>query len=90
MTEANDTFCGLKVYTYEEFRKCYNLYEAIKTFENLLQYRLSNADDLIWEVCEREHQQYFPGRDRLSLSFDEIFVDAGAYNGEISEAFLML
>lgn len=61
--------------------------KSVKTFENLLQYRLSNMDELIKEIYEREHQQYFPGTEILTLSPGEIFIDAGAWNGETSEAF---
>ena len=140
--KANDTFCGLKVFTYEELERAgeINIYVAtqayeyrlqimerlqhlknatvfmrgvvwgcgvydtsllseiiqkdtekinyvkrnlcdeksIKTFENLVQYRLSNQDDLIKEIYEREHQQYFPGTEILMLSPGEVFIDAGA------------
>lgn len=151
VTEANDTFCGLKVFTYEELEQAgeINIYiatqvfeyrqqimeklqylenatvfmcgvvwgcgkydtnlllkkiredeekinfvkkslcddKSIKTFENLLQYRLSNKDDLIMEVYESEHQQYFPGKEILTTLPGEVFIDAGAYNGETSEKF---
>lgn len=151
VTEANGTFCGLKVFTYEELEQAgeINIYiatqvfeyrqqimeklqhlknatvfmrgvvwgcgqydtnllmekiqkdaeeinfvkenlcddKSIQTFDNLLQYRLSNTDTLIKEVYERGHQQYFPGMEILTLSPGEIFIDAGAWNGETSEAF---
>lgn len=151
VTEANDTFCGMKVFTYDELEQAgeINIYiatqvfeyrqqimeklqylkkatvfmrgvvwgcglydtsllskkiekdaeeinfvksnlcddKSIKTFENLLQYRLSNDEKLIRAVYEREHQQYFPGKEILTPLSGEVFIDAGAYNGETSETF---
>ena len=151
VTEPNDTFCGLKVFTFEELQEAGELdiyistqvYEyqqqilerlqdlknatvymrgvvwgcgqydtsllqrkmqqdvneinfvrdslsdekSIKTFDNLLHYRVSNSVDLIKEVYEKEHAQYFPGTEILTLQPKEVFIDAGAYNGETSESF---
>ena len=39
------------------------------------------------EVYESEHQQYFPGKEILTTLPGEVFIDAGAYNGETSEEF---
>lgn len=61
--------------------------KSIKTFDNLLRYRVSNSDDLIMEVYENEHAQYFPGVEIFVPQSEEVFVDAGAYNGKTSEAF---
>lgn len=151
VTEPNDTFCGLKVFTFEELQEAgeidiyistqvyeyrlqilerlqdlknatvymrgiawgCGLYDtslqqkkiqqdkseidfvrtnlsdekSIKTFDNLLNYRISNSVDLINEVYEKEHAQYFPGPEILTLQHKEVFIDAGAYNGETSESF---
>ncbi len=66
-----------------------NLYDkkSIETFNCLLQYRITNNPDLIERVFEKKHRQYFPENDILKKSKDEIFVDAGAYNGDTSVKF---
>lgn len=61
--------------------------KSIKTFDNLVDYRVSGQTSLIKEMWERMHAQYFPGPEILTLRPGEIFIDAGAYSGETSEAF---
>lgn len=151
VTESHDTFCGLRVFTFEELQEKgeINIYistqvneyqrqileklqclkkakvfmrgmvwgcgpydtnilhkkiqqdvneinfvrsnlndvKSVKTFDNLLRYRVSNVEELILEVYEKDHIQYFPGSEILLLQPKEIFVDAGAYGGETSEKF---
>lgn len=53
-----------------------------KVFENLLIYRTTNNRELISEVYESPQFQYFP-KDGIVMPIEnEIFVDAGAYDGE--------
>lgn len=61
--------------------------KSVKTFDNLLNYRTTNNYKLIEEIYEMEHHQYFPGREILIPTNEEIFVDAGAYNGATSVEF---
>lgn len=61
--------------------------KSIATFDNLLQYRLTNNQELINAIYEREHLQYFPGSNVLKKSEQEVFIDAGAYNGDTSVRF---
>lgn len=56
-------------------------------FNNLLKYRVTNDSQLIEEICEKEHKQYFPDEDILKKDNNEIFIDAGAYNGATSYEF---
>lgn len=60
---------------------------SIKTFNNLIEYRVSGQVNLIREVYEEKHAQYFPGNEIITTRQGEIFIDAGAYSGETSEAF---
>ena len=53
-----------------------------KVFEYLLEYRSTNNRDLISEIYERNQMQYFPDDGIIKPVEDEIFVDAGAYDGE--------
>lgn len=57
------------------------------TFDCLIQYRISNNHRLLSEVCETKHRQYFPTREIFGPSEDEVFIDAGGYNGETSVEF---
>lgn len=58
-----------------------------QTFYNLLKYRVTNDPCLIYEIYENGHKQYFPNSDILKKSDNEVFIDAGAYNGETSYEF---
>lgn len=55
-----------------------------KTFDNLLRYRTCNDVELIYEIYEKEHDQYFPKGEIIEPEVGGVFVDAGAYNGETS------
>lgn len=55
--------------------------KSVHTFENLLNYRMTNERALLRECFEEGHNQYFPVGEILYPSDREIFVDAGAYNG---------
>ena len=61
--------------------------KSVLTFNNLLQYRMTNNSRLIEEICEHGHIQYFPGDDIFSKNDSEVFVDAGGYNGDTSVKF---
>lgn len=61
--------------------------KSVLVFENLLKYRVTNDERLIESIYERAHKQYFPENEILSKCEDEIFVDAGAYNGATSYDF---
>ncbi len=50
-------------------------------FANLLEYRVSNNIKKIEEIYETSHKQYFPENEILTPEHDEVFVDAGAYDG---------
>lgn len=52
-----------------------------KTFKNLLDYRITNDIKLIPEIYESDHMQYFPKDGLFKQEANEIFIDAGAYNG---------
>lgn len=56
-------------------------------FDKLLEYRVTNRKSILSEIEEKEHRQYFPGKDILKPDGDEIFIDAGAYNGDTSREF---
>ena len=60
---------------------------SIKTYENLLNYRLTNNVELIEEIYEKSHLQYFPDESILPKTEKEIFIDAGAFNGATSRQF---
>ncbi len=71
----------------EFVRKTLEDQKSIDTFDNLLQFRVSNEANLIKAIWEREHKQYFPGSEILKLQSGEVFIDAGGYSGETSEEF---
>ncbi len=60
--------------------------QSVKTFSNLIEYRKTNNSQLINEIFEMGHQQYFP-RDMFQIEKNAVFVDAGAYDGMTSVAF---
>lgn len=62
--------------------------KSVATFDNLLQYRMTNDRKLLADVYEDGHDQYFPDSTLLTFGKDEIFVDAGAYNGDTSYNFM--
>lgn len=66
-----------------------NLYdeESKRVFNNLLKYRVTNDVNLLETICETGHEQYFPQGEILGVEKNEVFVDAGAYNGATSKAF---
>ena len=57
--------------------------ESKRVFQNLLDYRASNDLSLIERSYEMRHKQYFPVASDKILCFneEEVFVDAGAYDG---------
>ena len=63
--------------------------ESVRIFENLLEYRITNDAHYIAESCETGHPQYFPNEeDEIIMPVpDEIFIDAGGYNGDTAIAF---
>lgn len=61
--------------------------KSIKTFSNHIKYRLTNEKKLLKEVYENSHSQYFPINEIIIPSKDEVFVDAGGYNGDTSVQF---
>lgn len=61
--------------------------KSIQTFDNLLKYFVSNQKHYIEEIYEKGHEQYFPQNEILKKSKDEVFIDAGAYNGNTSYCF---
>lgn len=61
--------------------------KSIKTFNNLLEYRVCNNVRLIEEIYEQGHGQYFPKDEIVPIEKNEIFIDAGGYNGETSFRF---
>lgn len=58
------------------------------TFDKLLEYRVSNNSVLLKEIFENSHKQYFPSDDIFEKRKEEIFIDAGAYNGATSLDFI--
>lgn len=50
-------------------------------FMNLIAYRLTNDSKYLELSHEKKHSQYFPETDIMEFSNDEVFVDAGAFNG---------
>ena len=61
--------------------------KSIKTFNNLIKYRMSNQTELLKEIYEKSHKQYFPIEEIFTPTNDEIFIDAGGYNGQTSVEF---
>lgn len=61
--------------------------KSCETFENLLKYRMTNDYRLIEDIYEMGHLQYFPEKEMINPSAEEIFIDAGAYNGATSVEF---
>ena len=53
-----------------------------EVFYKLLNYRVTNNTNLISDVYESGHTQYFPENGLIKPVENEIFVDAGAYDGE--------
>lgn len=58
-----------------------------KTFDYLIEYRISNNYQLLSAAFENGHRQYFPTQNIFRPSNEEIFIDAGAYNGATSVEF---
>lgn len=71
----------------EEVKKSLCDKKSVDTFENLLKYRVCNDAELIKKIYESGHKQYFPVGEFLPVCQDEVFVDAGGYNGETSYQF---
>lgn len=61
--------------------------KSIKIFNNLIKYRMSNQTELLKEIYEKSHKQYFPIEEIFTPTNDEIFIDAGGYNGQTSVEF---
>lgn len=58
-----------------------------EVFGKLLDYRITNNANLISEIYESEHIQYFPEDGLIKPVENEIFIDAGAYDGETAYNF---
>ena len=72
--KSNDKITFIKNMLEDEISK--------KVYENLLNYRTTNNKELISEIYEGSQSQYFP-KDGIVMPIEnEIFVDAGAYDGE--------
>ena len=71
----------------DEVKKALCDEKSVKTFDNLIKYRTTNNYRLIEEVYEEEHLQYFPADEIIKPSEEEIFIDAGGYNGDTSVQF---
>lgn len=71
----------------EETRSALCDEKSIKTFDNLLKYRVSNDIRLIDEIYEQGHSQYFPIDEILPMEKGEIFIDVGGYDGKTSYEF---
>ena len=65
----------------------FNDKKSIQTYDNLLQYRLSNQVNLLKEIYEKSHKQYFPIGEIFFPKQNEVFIDAGGYNGQTSVEF---
>lgn len=61
--------------------------KSIQTFDNLIEYFVTNNKYYIEEIFERGHEQYFPEDEILCKAKDEVFIDVGAYNGNTSCCF---
>lgn len=64
--------------------------ESRRVFLNLLYYRITNDIRLLELSYEKRHPQYFPNPTDQIFTFgdDEVFVDAGAYDGNTSLEFV--
>ncbi len=71
----------------EQIKKLLKDEKSKKTFFNLIKYRVSNNHQLLSEVYESGHRQYFPTQEIFEPLDSEIFIDAGAYNGATSVEF---
>lgn len=56
-------------------------------YRKLLEYRLTNDKKLLADITDTESEQYFPKEDFLKCSEHEVFIDAGAYNGDTAIGF---
>ena len=57
-------------------------------FDNLLKYRQTNDVELLEASFEKDHYQYFPSSEIMEPFENEVFVDAGAYDGGTSVQFV--
>lgn len=71
----------------EKVKKFLHDEKSIRTYENLLKYMVTNEKSLIDEIYEKDHQQYFPNEEIFQKGTREVFIDAGAYDGETSYGF---
>lgn len=58
-----------------------------EVFDKLLEYRMTNNKKLLPEIYDMDCPQYFPEEDWLHPKRNEVFVDAGAYDGATSYNF---
>ena len=70
-------------------RKSLHDSESTRIFDNLLEYRMTNDERLLSKSYEIGHPQYFPSAEEkiITPEADEIFIDAGAYNGDTTITF---
>lgn len=59
-----------------------------ETYKNLLNYRITNDRTMIEEVYENSHKQYFPVQEFLNHCENEVFIDAGGFDGGTTIDFL--
>lgn len=71
----------------EYVRKLLGDERSKEVFEKLLNYRVTNNTNLISEIYESGHNQYFPEDGLIKPVENEIFIDAGAYDGETTYNF---
>lgn len=53
---------------------------SVEVFDSILRYRLTNEFKYLWNICEKNHKQYFPGSEIFDPVEDEIFIDGGCLN----------
>ncbi|MCR5678131.1 MAG: FkbM family methyltransferase [Agathobacter sp.] len=55
--------------------------QSNKVFSNLISYRRTNDHRLLEDIYETGHKQYFPQNDFWKIEKDEVFIDAGGFDG---------
>ena len=74
----------------DQIERVYNSLEDERSryvFNKLLEYRKSNNEELLRGLNEKTHSQYFPIGELFVLGKDEVFIDAGGYDGNTSYEF---
>ncbi|MBI4225976.1 FkbM family methyltransferase [Candidatus Roizmanbacteria bacterium] len=76
----------------EKIVKCFKLFkdkQSKKTLLELIRYRLFLERNFIKKIAEQQTKEYFDKK-IIKLSGEEIFVDAGAYDGDTVKKFLKI